>query len=298
METPEGRWSHPQWMVERLKVDWPDAWEGVLTANNEQPPMWLRVNRSRIDRDAYLERLGQKASAGSCAPESVLLRDAVPVEGLAGFAEGMVSVQDAAAQLAAHLLGACPGERVLDACSAPGGKAAHVLELCPQVVLDALEIDEGRLTSMRATFDRLGLRPGIIHGDASCPKDWWDGRPYDRILVDAPCTASGVIRRHPDIKLLRRESDIRRLAGHQRQILDRLWPLLRPGGRLLYATCSVFREENQNQAVAFLDRTADALPAPFEANPGWGVVAGPGRQILPGEAGMDGFYYACLIKAP
>ncbi|KPK57648.1 MAG: hypothetical protein AMJ59_18385 [Gammaproteobacteria bacterium SG8_31] len=298
METPEGRWSHPPWIVERLMADWPDAWEGVLTANNEPPPMWLRVNRSKIDRDAYLKGLAQEASAGSCAPESVLLRDPVPVEGLAGFAEGMVSVQDAAAQLAAHLLGACPGERVLDACSAPGGKAAHVLELCPQVELDALEIDEGRLTSMRATFDRLDLRPRVIHGDASCPEDWWDGSPYDRILVDAPCTASGVIRRHPDIKLLRRESDISRLAGHQGQILDRLWPLLRPGGRLLYATCSVFREENQNQVVAFLDRTADASQGLFEENPGWGVVAGPGRQVLPGEAGMDGFYYACLIKAP
>lgn len=298
METPEGRWLHPPWIVERLMADWPDAWEGVLTANNEQPPMWLRVNRSKIDRDVYLKGLAQEASAGSCAPESVLLRDPVPVEGLAGFAEGMVSVQDAAAQLAAHLLGACPGERVLDACSAPGGKAAHVLELCPQVELDALEIDEGRLTSMRATFDRLDLRPRVIHGDASCPEDWWDGSPYDRILVDAPCTASGVIRRHPDIKLLRRESDISRLAGHQGRILDRLWPLLRPGGRLLYATCSVFREENQIQVVAFLDRTADASQALFEENPGWGVVAGPGRQVLPGEAGMDGFYYACLIKAP
>jgi len=295
-ETKAGRWAHPEWMINRLAAEWPDHWQAILAANNERPPMWLRVNRSRAERDAYIETLGRVAKAGEWAPESVLLEEAAPVEEIEGFPEGLVSVQDAAAQLAAHLLDVRPGHRVLDACAAPGGKAAHVLELCPEADLDALEMDENRLTGMRTTFARLGLGPRLIAGDASRPRDWWDERFYDRILVDAPCTASGVIRRHPDIKILRRESDIASLAPKQQRILDGVWPLLRRGGHLVYATCSVFREENEHQIAAFLEKTPDARSC-CGRDVGWGTAAGPGRQILPGDADMDGFYYACLIKS-
>jgi len=297
-DTPEGRWAHPAWMVDRIATDWPDQWERVLEANNQPPPMWLRVNRSRIDRDAWLDRFAPEgATAGAVAPESVLLSAPCDVESIEGFAQGMVSVQDAGAQLAAHLLEATAGDRVLDACAAPGGKAAHTLELCPQAELEALDLDESRLDTMRSGLARLGLRPRLIRGDASRPEDWWDGRPYDRALVDAPCTASGVIRRHPDIKLLRRESDIAPVVRIQANILDGIWAVLRPGGRLVYATCSIFPEENERQIAAFLARTPDASPAGIAGPALPGLPRRPGCQILPGDAGMDGFYYACLTKA-
>lgn len=297
--SPEGRWAHPEWMIERLAEDWPDRWEAVLEANNRMPPMWLRVNRSRIEREAWLGSFAPEgARAGPVAPESVLLSSPCDVGALAGFSEGLVSVQDAAAQLAAHLVAAKPGDRILDACAAPGSKAAHVLELCPGADLDALDLNDARLDKVRSSCDRLGLRPRVIQGDAARPQDWWDKRSYDRVLVDAPCTASGVIRRHPDIKLLRRESDIAQMAGVQAGILDGIWSVLGPGGHLVYSTCSVFPEENQRQISAFLERTPDAMAMSINCEVGWGNVSGAGRQILPGDAGMDGFYYACLTKAP
>jgi 16S rRNA (cytosine967-C5)-methyltransferase len=296
MHSPEARWAHPEWLIDRLAADWPDRWQSVLEENNKQPPMWLRVNRARISRDEYLERLGQAATPGECATESLCLETPAPAGSLPGFAEGLVSVQDAGAQLAAHLLDVRPGHRVLDACAAPGGKAAHIVELCNDVDLDALEIDRERLDMLESTFTRLGLEARLIEGDAGRPEAWWDGRAYDRILVDAPCTATGVIRRHPDIKILRRASDVVRLAQRQREILDQTWPLLRPGGHLLYATCSILREENQSQVVGFLRRHADSEPVMLELAADLGFDAGPGRQILPGDAGMDGFYYACLRK--
>lgn len=298
LENSEGRWAHPRWLIERLAEQWPDRWESILETNNTAPPMWLRVNRLQIDRHTYLENSAPEgATGGAAAPESVLLARPMDVEDVPGFDQGLVSVQDAGAQLAAHLLGARPGERILDACAAPGGKAAHILELCPQTELDALELDGNRRELMHATFDRLGLGPRVIAGDAAQPQAWWDGKPYHRILVDAPCTASGVIRRHPDIKLLRRESDVAQLAGVQGEILEAAWSVLRPGGRLLYATCSVWREENERQVSAFLQRHEDAAADSLEATVVPGVPAGAGRQILPGDAGMDGFYYACLTKA-
>jgi 16S rRNA (cytosine967-C5)-methyltransferase len=258
--------------------------------------MWLRVNCSRIAREDYLKELEQPASPGAYASESLCLDAPVPVGSLPGFSQGLVSVQDAGAQLAAGLLDVRPGHRVLDACAAPGGKAAHILELCSDVDLDALDIDRDRLEMLESTFARLGLEARLIEGDAGRPEQWWDGRVYDRILVDAPCTATGVIRRHPDIKILRRPSDVAQLVQRQREILDQTWPLLRPGGHLLYATCSILREENQSQAIAFLDRNADSEPVMLELARDLGFEAGPGRQILPGDAGMDGFYYACLRK--
>lgn len=297
--TPEGRWAHPAWMVDRIAASWPDDWESVLDANNREPPMWLRVNRSRIDRQEWLKRAAPEgASPGAYAPESVLLGTPCDVGAIDGFTRGEVSVQDAAAQLAAHLLAAMPGDRVLDACAAPGGKTAHILELCPGAEVDALDRDQNRLEVMNSGMRRLGLVSRLICGDASRPEDWWDTKPYDRILVDAPCTASGVIRRHPDIKLLRRESDIARLAAVQGSILDGVWKVLRPGGRLVYSTCSVFPEENGGQIAAFRDRTSTAVTANAGILSLPGLDSGTGRQILPGDAGMDGFYYACLIKAP
>jgi 16S rRNA (cytosine967-C5)-methyltransferase len=296
---PSARYAHPQWIIDRLRHDWPDEWERILAANNEPPPMWLRVNSSRVDRAAYVAQLGdRRAAAGTVAPESVLLETPVDVAELEGFAEGLVSVQDAAAQLAAHLLDACPGDRVLDACAAPGGKAAHILELCGDCKLDALDIDPGRLEATRETFTRLGLQARCLSGDAADPAGWWDGGAYDRILVDAPCTASGVIRRHPDIKLLRRASDVEDLRSLQARILDGLWQTLQPGGRMIYATCSVFREENDGQIAAFVNRTADAASQAAGGSSDWGREQIAGRQILPGDAGMDGFYYACLTKSP
>lgn len=297
--TPEGRWAHPAWMVDRVATSWPDTWESVLNANNTEPPMWLRINRSKINREEWLKSSAPEgASPGVYVPESVLLRTPCDVGEIDGFNRGEVSVQDAGAQLAAHLLAATPGDRVLDACAAPGGKTAHVLELCPGAELDALDRDGRRLEVMRSGMKRLGLAPKLICGDASRPDDWWDGKPYDRILVDAPCTASGVIRRHPDIKLLRRESDIARLAAIQGGILDGVWRVLRPGGRLVYSTCSIFPEENERQIAEFRDRRMTALPEDAGTLVLPGRDSGFGRQILPGDAGMDGFYYACLIKAP
>jgi 16S rRNA (cytosine967-C5)-methyltransferase len=186
--------------------------------------------------------------------------------------------------------------RVLDACAAPGGKTAHILELTPGVNLHALEVDPARVSLIESNLSRLKLSARILGGDAADPESWWDGKPYDRLLVDAPCTASGVIRRHPDIKLLRRKGDLETAAAKQRRILDGLWPTLRPGGRMIYATCSVFMVENETQTRTFLERTPDARCLPLGGPGDWGRVAGCGRQILPGEAGMDGFYYACLTK--
>jgi 16S rRNA (cytosine967-C5)-methyltransferase len=287
---PEALFSHPLWLLARLQHDWPEAWRSVVAANNALPPMWLRVNRLRTNCADYLQRLaaaGISAEPSAELPEAVLLAEPLPVTELPGFADGLVSVQDAAAQLAATLLQLTPGMRVLDACAAPGGKTAHILERCPDLdVLVALDRAPTRLETLRANLDRLGLAAQVVAGDATAPEAWWDGRPFDRILIDAPCSASGVIRRHPDIKLLREEADIGTAVDTQRQMLERLSPLLKPGGRIVYSTCSVLHVENREQIGQFLEgagrrNTAGARCA-FE------------RQVLPGEANMDGFYYACL----
>jgi 16S rRNA (cytosine967-C5)-methyltransferase len=290
--------AHPAWLLGRLAQDWPEHWRDIAAANNVRPPMTLRVNRLHGSREQYLERLqqaGLPAAASSHAPDALTLETPVAVERLPGFADGDVSVQDAAAQLAAGLLQLAPGQRVLDACAAPGGKTGHILEACPDVELLALDSDAERLARVQENLTRLGLTAELRAGDAGDPKTWWDGRPYDRILLDAPCSGSGVIRRHPDIKSLRRAEDIAALNLQQARLLRALWPLLAPGGILVYATCSILTAENAGQVTAFLRDEAQARELPISA--AWGLAAAAGRQILPGENGMDGFYYAALGKA-
>jgi len=295
---PEVIHAHPRWWLDALATDWPKDWEAVVAAANQQAPMWVRVNRQRGSRDAWLERLeaaGGGATAWEPAPQALCLAAPLDVGALPGFADGEVSVQDAAAQLAAGLLEPAAGMRVLDACAAPGGKTGHLLEQCPDIELTALDVAPARLDRIRENLARLRLEAKVLAGDARDPPAWWDGRPYDRILLDAPCTGSGVVRRHPDIKLLRRPEDVAAMAMLQQALLESLWPLLAPGGRLLYATCSVFRAENSARVTDFLARHPDARAVDF-GEPAWGRRAGPGRQILTGEAGLDGFYYACLTR--
>ncbi len=253
--------AHPRWLVEALQEDWPWASDAMLAANNLHPPFWLRVNVQRISRDDYMQQLAamnMQALPSAIAPEALYLPEAVDVGQLPGFKEGLVSVQDGAAQLAAHLLGAQPGERILDACAAPGGKTCHILELQPELAeMVALDVSKVRLKRVQGNLLRLGLNATVIGGDAAT-QAWWHGELFDRILLDAPCSATGVIRRHPDIKLLRRGNDIGKLAERQQALLINLWPLLKPGGRLLYASCSLLRAENADNVAQFLDEHSDA----------------------------------------
>jgi 16S rRNA (cytosine967-C5)-methyltransferase len=295
---PRARWLFPDWLLRRLQDAWPDHWAAICDASNAHPPMTLRVNQLRTDRRAYAQRLAAEGIA--CRPlpyaEAALRLDSpVATDRLPGFDEGLVSVQDAAAQLAADLLDAQPGERVLDACAAPGGKTAHLLERAGSALhLTAVDLDPQRLARVVEGLTRLGLQARTCVGDVTRPGGDWVGEPYGRILLDVPCSATGVIRRHPDIKWLRRDADIARLADLQHRILDAVWPLLAPGGVMLYATCSVLPEENEYQVAAFLARTPDADPSPIVAE--WGLPREPGRQILPEPKGMDGFFYARLRK--
>ncbi len=263
--------------------------------------MWLRVNAKRVDRDDYLERLDGDARALPGVDSALRLDEPRPVGALPGFAEGDVSVQDAGAQLAAPWLLENGGERILDLCAAPGGKAAQLLELTvPKATLTAVEIDPDRATRVQETMERLGLSADLRIADATRVDDWWDGQPFDRILLDAPCSASGVIRRHPDIKHLRRPSDIGPLAALQRRLLDVAWRALAPGGRLLYVTCSVFREENELSVRRFLDDHDDAnanLLLPNNNIQALMTACDHGFQVLPGSADLDGFYFACLDKS-
>jgi len=286
----EARYDHPRWWIDKLRAHYPDRWPALLAANNQHPPMTLRVNGRRTTPEEYRERLAEEGiAAHALGGSALLLAQPMAVDGLPGFRDGWVSVQDAGAQLAAPFLDAADGMRVLDACSAPGGKAAHLLELA-DVDLTALDSDAGRLERVRENLDRLDLTAALVAGDAAQPETWWDGRPFDRILADVPCSASGVVRRHPDIKWLRREGDIAGFAQQQAEILTALWRTLASGGKLLYATCSVFAEENQQQIDAFLQRNPDARLLPLddpELDHG---------QLLPDDR-HDGFFYALLAKA-
>lgn len=287
------RHSHPQWLVDALIQAWPERWSDILEANNRQAPMTLRVNLSRISRDKYLQQLAQSdivARPLPLAKSALVLDQPMAVSDLPGFADGLVSVQDEAAQLAAELLDAQGPMTVLDACAAPGGKTAHLLERDPQLALTAMDIDPRRCQKITQTLDRLGLKAKVVVGDAVNV----EGEAFDRILLDAPCSASGVIRRHPDIKWLRRADDIDSLRDQQDRLLTSLWPRLKRGGRLLYATCSLLPAENHSTIAAFSAAHSDVRVLPLTLTSG--VDTGWGHQLLPGQDGTDGFFYALLEK--
>ncbi len=299
----ESRFNHPTWMIDALREDWPEDWQRILEANNGRAPMWLRVNRKRLSAGDYLKRYaepddGHELMSGFV--HAIRLAAPLPVARLPGFADGDVSVQDAAAQIAAPWLLMHGGKRILDACAAPGGKTGHLLELAsPGSTLTAVELDADRVEAIQENLARLKLAANVVTGDASKPAGWWDGKRFDRILLDAPCSGTGVIRRHPDIKVLRRASDIEPFAARQAALLEALWPLLEPGGRLLYVTCSVLEAENDAVVGRFLARQRDAREERVLPNYNIRdlmVEKTCGFQVLPGSRGLDGFYYACLER--
>lgn len=297
-QDPAASLAHPSWLLKALRTAWPEAWRELAKANNRRPPMTLRVNQHRGDRETYLSTLqkaGLDARTTDYSPQGLVLAQPVDVGRLPGFDRGLVSVQDEAAQMAAGLLDLAPGMRVLDACAAPGGKTAHILETEPglEQVL-ALDKDRHRLARLRENLDRLGLVAEVREGDAGNPDDWWDRRPFQRILLDAPCSATGIIRRHPDIKWRREAAQIPGLTRRQDRLLRALWPLLAPGGTLVYATCSVLPEENE-QRIGDFTRGRPGVGVESFTCP-WGRRQVYGRQILAGDDDMDGFYYARLKK--
>ena len=291
--------NHPQWLLTKIQHNWPLNWQAIVSANDQHPPMTLRVNQQILSREIYcaeLTSMGMEHSLMTYNSAGLVLAQASNVQDIPGFLEGQVSVQDGAAQLAATLLDLQPGLRVLDACCAPGGKTGHILELEPQLLLClGIDIEPKRLERVQENAHRLHLKPCLQVGDASQPQLWWDGVPFDRILLDAPCSATGIIRRHPDIKHLRTLEDIMAISRVQTQLLEALWPLLAPGGVLVYATCSIMPEENEQQIAHFISTHPDALvdttPKP------WGISTGHGWQILPGEHQMDGFFYSKIQRS-
>lgn len=300
-----GRFSHPHWLIGRLQAAWPGHWQSILQAGNRKPPMWLRINRAKTDRESYRESLRDSGdwlcAAPPGLPDALRIDPPRPVDQLPGFSEGAVSIQDAGAQLAVPLLGMEPGMRVLDACAAPGGKTAQLLEACVDLQeVVALDADGERLGRLEENLDRLGLHATVRRGDALRPGDWFDGAAFDRILLDAPCSATGVIRRHPDIKHLRRDEDIARFAGLQAKLLKSLWALLKPGGRLVYSVCSVLPEETGGVIRAFLGENrglAREVRGCGGALGEWPLpLAQHGYQLLPGRHCADGHFNALLEK--
>lgn len=286
--------SHPEWLLSALKESWPVHWKAIIEANNQHPPMFLRVNTQKQTVADYLSLVNGHAC--STATEAVLLSQPCPVSALPGFSEGQVSVQDLSAQLAAHFLNLQPGLRVLDACAAPGGKTCHIAEQEANLqTLIALDVDENRTRLIHDNLNRLGLSANVLCADAATPNSWWDGQLFDRILLDAPCSATGIIRRHPDIKLHRRKDDIKALAQTQITLLSALWPLLAPNGLLVYATCSILPQENTDVICHFLTQSQDANC--LKINLEFGVPQKAGHQIFPEEKLGDGFYYAVLQKS-
>jgi len=292
------RFGYPVWLIDALRADWPGNWQDIATAGNQPPPLWLRVNRRRASPEsvaAALDAAGVQSAADPRFPDALRPDHGARVSALPGFADGEFSIQDAGAQAAADLLALEDGQRVLDACAAPGGKSAHILERA-DVALTALELDPVRAERIEAGLKRLGLRAEVRVGDAARPDDWWDGQAFDRILIDAPCSATGVLRRHPDVRWLRRPTDIAANVEAQRAIFEALWPLLRPGGLLVYATCSILHAENRDRIRRFLEQHDDArveARMPVDA-----TELAPGAQILPGSLDRDGFYYAVLRRLP
>lgn len=288
----------PEWLLRQLRADWPEQVDAILAASAQAAPLWLRVNRARAACEAYREQLlqaGIHAQPHPALGQALRVDVPVAVAALPGFDAGVVSVQDGSAQLVAEALAPPGGARVLDACAAPGGKAAHLLERDPSLRVLALDVDARRVRRMADTFSRLGVMADARAADATDPAQWWDGAPFDAVVIDAPCSATGIVRRQPDILLHRRESDLAALQARQARLLDALWPVLAPGGVLLYATCSILKAENEHQVAGFLARTPDARIEPLDAR--FGHAFPGGSQRLPGEDGMDGFFYARLRKA-
>ena len=287
----------PGWIESTVRKDWPDQADGLFDALNSRAPLTLRVNTRVTDRDRLMKKLadaGLDSETCQFVSTGIRLIEAPAVTSLPGFAEGEFSVQDQSAQLAAPLLDPKPGERVLDACAAPGGKSCHLLELQPELELHCLDENPERLKRVKQNLTRLDLQANIICADAADPNSWWDNKPYDAVLLDAPCSALGVLRRHPDIRLLRRQSDLRDLSQRQLGLMQSVWPLLKPGGRLIYATCSVLKRENEDCVGRFMEQMPDVSETQISAD--WGVAVSHGRQILPGQDQADGFYYAVLHK--
>ncbi len=301
LENQPERFAHPAWLLQKIQANWPDDWQEIVLANNHAAPLWLRINRSRQEQNDITNLLGSSGFTvvrHPSAPDAIKLSPPAPVSGIPGFSAGLVSVQDPAAQLAADLLELNDHLRVLDACAAPGGKTCHILERFPTIEMTAVELNQSRLPKVRENLDRLGFAPRaglkLLAGDGADPSSWWDGVMYQRILLDAPCTATGVIRRHPEIKWLRTPDQLENAVRTQERLLKRLWPLLEPGGILVYATCSVLADENSQQISRFVAEHADAEALPLRVQ--WGRKQEFGRQILPGEEEMDGFYYARMRK--
>ena len=295
-QDPVARYAHPVWLLDEIQTAWPEQWQAILEGANTRPPMTLRVNQGRISRQDYFEQLRQASIPArplEAVPTALVLDRPLDVTKLPGFQDGLVSVQDGGAQLAAGLLDLQPGQKVLDACAAPGGKSCHIKELEPGVELTALDVDESRLERVRDNLKRLQLEAKVVAGDAAEPKGEWAQVQYDRILLDVPCSATGVIRRHPDIKLLRRRSDLSTLSELQGRILSNIWPMLKPGGILLYATCSLIPRENEQQVERFLAEYKDAQERPIQTS--WGHARSVGRQSqfhIPVELFQEGFEIA------
>ena len=288
-----GHYQHPDWLLARIKKAYPDQWEQIVAANNHRPPMWLRVNRLLCSRTEYLELLreaGMEATAHPVYRHAIALITPCAVKDLPGFERGWVTVQDVSAQECIELLDPKNGEHILDLCAAPGGKTTHMLEAAPDAHILAVDIDEQRLLRVNENLQRLHFNAVVRVGDGRTPERWCGANMFDRILLDAPCSATGVIRRHPDIKWLRQDSDIEKLAVLQAEILEAIWPRLKKGGVMLYATCSILPEENQQQIKTFLQRNSNALLAKT------GTPANPGKQNLPHPDQGDGFFYALLVK--
>lgn len=298
------QFNHPGWLISSLQAAYPAEWQSIFDANQQKAPLWLRVNTRQISVEEFCTALAEEDIGYSqpiaALPTALLLNTPTDVTELPGYQLGWFSVQDAAAQYAGWLLAPENDQHILDACCAPGGKTCHLLELAPAATLIALDKDPARLVRVRENLQRLGLSAEVLAADAANPDSWWDGRLFDKILLDVPCSATGVIRRHPDIRWLRKKSDIAPLVQLQQQILQQCWALLAPGGKLLYATCSVLPAENHEQVIRFLSNNTDAhlLPIVLQGNDETATADKPGWQLLPGQLNRDGFYYALLQKAP
>jgi 16S rRNA (cytosine967-C5)-methyltransferase len=292
------RFAHPDWLLNEIQKDWPEHWQAIIKTNNTQAPLWLRINRQKVDESKLLGDLstaGFEVENHPYARDAISISPATAVAKIPNFEKGWLSVQDPAAQLARDLLDPRPGDRILDACAAPGGKTAHLLESCPGIELTVLDRQPQRVEQIHQTLSRLGLAADTKVADAVAVETWWQGESFDKILLDAPCSASGVIRRHPEIKWLRSSEQVENVVQAQAGLLTALWPLLEAGGILVYATCSILKRENHEQIQQFLEKQTDAVAEPVGVE--WGLAGPYGRQIIPGEAQMDGFFYAVLRKS-